>query len=128
MTLTEALYKTGITLKPIEPYASDFGPSYKSPYVKGSNKFYEMIVPIMSTKVGEIEYGDVDNNTIEIISIHINSKHRGKGLGQQAITQLVRLTNKKTVIAMAAPSSKMFWKKFGFAPMPGAKDYFTKTF
>lgn len=118
-----------INLKPIEEYESDFGKSYNTPFIKGPHKFFEMLAQY-NTKVGEIEYGDVDNDTIEIVSIHIDKMHRGKGFGRLALQQLMRATNKKTAILKAASSSKRFWKKMGFVPLQNKEvtSYYTKTF
>lgn len=128
MLLSEILYKTGITLKPIQAAESDFGESYRSPFVKGPHKFYSIHVFTGATKVGEIEYGDVDENTIEIISIHVNKVHRGKGFAQSAIDQLLDIVKKNNVILKAAPTSKKFWTKFGFKPTTIAKDYYAKNY
>jgi hypothetical protein len=126
ISLFEILNKTGVSLKPIEEYESDFGKSYTSPFVKGGNKFYEIITYIFKTKVGEIEYGQVDPDTIEVISIHINKDERSKRYGEQAITALTQETKSKHVIIKAAPSSRPFWKKLGYKPMPNTPNYFEK--
>lgn len=117
-----------INLNPIEEYESDFGKSYNTPFIKGPHKFFEMLAQY-NTKVGEIEYGDVDPDTLEIVSIHIDKQHRSKGFGRLALTKLMQVTGKKTAILKAAPSSKKFWKKAGFVPMRGKQvtSYFTKT-
>ena len=125
ISLKHILVEQLVRLKPIEEYESDFGKSYASPYVKGPHKFYEMIVDI-TTKAGEIEYGDVDDNTLEIISIHIDKMHRGKSYGRYAFTELMKATGKKKAILKAAPSSRKFWKNLGFQPMQGTPDYYFK--
>lgn len=129
MKLSEELYKTGLTLKPMAG-PDWFEEGYNSPYVKGPHKYYGIHSFIDAVKVGEIEYGDVDENTIEIISIFVLPMFRGRGYAQQAINQLVDIAKKKTVILMYSPSSKKFWNKFGFTPLQGAisSKYLTKTF
>lgn len=127
VSLLNMLFEQIIGLKSVEEYQSDFGTSYLSKYVKGPHKFFNIVAPV-NHKVGEMEYGDVDNNTVEIISIHIDKLHRGKNFGPQAVNELVKLTRKKIVILRAAPSSRKFWQRMGFTPMAGVTDYYTKTF
>lgn len=127
VSLLNILFEQIIGLKSVEEYQSDFGTSYLSKYVKGPHKFFNIVAPV-NHKVGEMEYGDVDNNTVEIISIHIDKLHRGKNFGPQAVNELVKLTRKKIVILRAAPSSRKFWQRMGFTPMAGVTDYYTKTF
>ena len=126
-SLLNILFEQIIGLKSIEEYQSDFGTSYLRKYIKGPHKFFNIVAPV-NHKVGEMEYGDVDNNTVEIISIHIDKLHRGKNFGPQAVNELVKLTRKKIVILRAAPSSRKFWQRMGFTPMAGVTDYYTKTF
>ena len=114
-----------VVLKPINANDSDFGESYYSKFVKGSHKFFSIMAG--ADKVGEVEYGDVDDNTFEIISIHLDKQFRGKGYGQMAFAELGKVLKKNTVILKAAPSSRKFWKKLGFEPMAGVSSYFTKT-
>jgi predicted GNAT family acetyltransferase len=127
--LSEELYKTGLTLK-LMAGPDWFKQAYNSPYVKGPPKFYGIHSFIDAVKVGEIEYGDVDDNTIEIVSIFVLPMFRGRGYAQQAVNQLINITKKKTVMLMPSSSSKVFWKKFGFTPLQGASSskYLTKTF
>jgi hypothetical protein len=125
ISLKHILVEQLVRLKPIQEYESDFGESYPSPYVKGPHKFYEMIVAI-TTKAGEVEYGDVDEDTLEIISIHIDKMHRGKGYGRLAFTELMKATGKKRAILKAAASSRKFWKSLGFQPLKGSSDYYFK--
>ena len=127
ISLVRLLSEQFVTLKPIEPSESDFKSSYHSPYVKGSTEFFKLIVPV-NTEVGELEYGVVDDTTIELISIHIAKVHRGKRYATDAVNALGHSLKQKTIILLAAPSSKKFWMKLGFQPMPDAKGYFTKTF
>ena len=127
VSLLNILFEQIIGLKSVEEYQSDFGTSYLSKYVKGPHKFFNIVAPV-NHKVGEIECGDVDNNTVEIISIHIDKLHRGKNFGPQAVNELIKLTRKKIVILRAAPSSRKFWQRMGFTPMAGVTDYYTKTF
>jgi len=129
MNLSEVLYKTGITLKPMAG-PDWFKRGYGSSYIKGPHKYYSIHTFIDAVKVGEIEYGVVDNDTIEIISVFIKPMFRKRGYAQQAINQLVDITKKKTVILMPSSSSKVFWKKFGFTPLQGVEStkYLTKTF
>jgi RimJ/RimL family protein N-acetyltransferase len=126
-SLLKILFEQIIGLKSVEEYETDFGTSYSSKYVKGPHRFFNIVAPV-NHKVGEMEYGDVDDNTVEIISIHIDKIHRGKNFGPQAINELVKLTRKKIVIVRAAPSSRKFWQKMGFTPMTKVTDYYTKTF
>lgn len=111
----------------MEEYETDFGTSYQSKYIKGPHKFFNIVAPV-NHKVGEMEFGDVDKNTIEIVSIHIDELHRTKNFGPQAVNELVRLTGKKVVILKVTPSSKKLWQRMGFTPMTGVTDYYTKTF
>jgi ribosomal protein S18 acetylase RimI-like enzyme len=117
--------REGLILKPIQEYESDFGTSYKSQFVNTPHKFLEISIPV-NTKAGEIEYGLVDDNTIEIISIHINKDHRGKGYGEQAIAEMFRRLKPAKIILKAAPSSRKFWRKLNFKPMQNVPNYFEK--
>lgn len=128
ISLFEILNKTGISLRPIEEFESDFGKSYTSPLIKGGNKFFEIVIYLFKTKVGEIEYGQVDPETIEVISIHIDKNQRGKRYGEEAIAALVLETKAKRVILKAAPSSKVFWKKLGYKPITDTPNYFQKLY
>ena len=121
--LSEAL----ITLKPIEEFQSEFGSSYKSKFVEGPHLFFELVVAVNEV-VGEIEYGLVDENTIEVISIHVHKEHRGKYYAGDAINALAHVLHQKTIIVMVTPSSKKFWTKLGFTPLKGENKYYTKTF
>lgn len=128
MKIANLLYEQIIKLKPIPEGESMFKSSYNSPYVKGPTKFFEIIIDPMNNVVGEIEYGDVDENTFELLSIHLVKEHRGKGFGAQAVNKLVQTLNKKGVILISSPSSKKFWKKLGFEPMNKVTSYLTKTY
>lgn len=126
-SLLNILFEQIIGLKSIEEYQSDFGTSYLSKYIKGPHKFFNIVAPV-NHKVGEVEFGDVNDNAVEIISIHIDKLHRGKNFGPQAVNELVRLTGKKMVILKVTPSSKKFWQRMGFTPMTGVMNYYTKNF
>ena len=128
MKLHNLLYEQAIKLRQIPEYETDFGKGYDSSLVNGNALFYEILVDPLNNKVGELEYGIVDDKSIEIISIHVNKEHRGKGIAQKAIGELVRATGKKNIIVLVAPSSIKFWKKFGFQPWSEKKGYYTKTF
>lgn len=127
ISLTRLIAEQFITLKPIQSSESDFKSSYNSPFIKGSTEFFKLVAPV-NTIVGELEYGVVDDNTIEIVSIHIDKLHRGKRYAADAINALGHSLKQKTILLLAAPSSKKFWAKLGFKPMPDVKGYFTKTF
>ena len=127
ISLLNILYEQVIGLKSVEEYETDFGTSYQSKYIKGPHKFFNIVAPV-NHKVGEMEFGDVDKNTIEIVSIHIDELHRTKNFGPQAVNELVRLTGKKVVILKVTPSTKKLWQRMGFTPMTGVTDYYTKTF
>jgi len=128
MKIANLLYEQIIKLKPISQGESMFKSSYNSPHVKGPTKFFEIIIDPMNNVVGEIEYGDVDDNTFELLSIHLEKEHRGKGFGAQAVNKLVQTLNKKRVILTSSPSSKKFWKRLGFEPMNKVTSYLTKTY
>lgn len=115
-----------IILSPIEEYQSDFGTSYHSQFLKTPHKFLDIVAPV-NTKVGEVEYGMVDNKTMEIISIHIDKDHREKGYGNQAVALLFKQFKPSKIILKAAPSSRKFWKTLNFQPMQGVSSYFEKT-
>ena len=116
-----------VRLEPTEEYQTEFGKSYGSKFVKGEHKFFT-IIGMLNTPLGEIEYGSVDDDTIEIISIHVKKEFRGEGVAPQAIKMLMQTLGKKTLIAHYSPTSKKFWLKNGFTPMQGAPKYVTKTF
>ena len=101
----------------------DFGESYYSKFINGERKFFN-IQDEDGHKVGEIEYGNVDNDTIEIVSIYVDPRERGKNYGYDAFKEIVRKLENPNVILKAAPSSRGFWRKLGFEPMAGHKDYF----
>lgn len=127
ISLKRLLSEQAVVLKPIQPEESDFGPGYGSSYVKGEEKYMEILVPV-NTKVGEIQYGETDPESIEIISIYLDKDHRGKGYGPQAINALVKMLNLKQIIALPSASSKPFWRRIGFGPMQGDPRYFIKQF
>ena len=77
-------------------------------------------------KVGDIEWGQVDDQTIELISIHIDNKYRGKNDATKSLELLIDKTNAKIVILKSAPSSRRFWRKMGFEPIKGERDYYKK--
>lgn len=125
--LQHLLSEQAVVLKPIEPAESDFGPGYNSPFVKSDEKYMKILVPI-NTEVGELQYGKTGPDSVEIISIYFNKEHRGKGYGSQAINALVKMLNLKQVIALPSSTSKPFWRRLGFGPMPGDSRYFVKQF
>jgi len=127
ISLKRLLSEQAVVLKPIQPEESDFGPGYDSSYVKGEEKYMEILVPV-NTKVGEIQYGETGPESVEIISIYLNKDHRGKGYGPQAINALVEMLNLKQIIALPSASSKPFWRRIGFGPMQGDPRYFIKQF
>lgn len=127
ISLKSLLSEQTVVLKPIEAAESDFGPGYGSPHVKGNEKYMDILVPI-NTKVGEIQYGETGPESIEIISIHIDKLHRGKGYGVQAVNELAKTLNLKQIIALPSASSKPFWRRIGFGPMQGDPRYFIKQF
>ena len=128
MKLYNLLQEQVIELKPLQSGRSLYGKAYTSKFVKGPTKFFEIVIDPLNNVIGEVEYGDVDDETFEILSIIINKEHRDKNFGAQTVNALVNLLNKRKVILMASPSSRKFWKKMGFEPMPKVTGYFTKTF
>ena len=127
LSLKRLLFEQGVVLKPIQPAESDFGPGYDSSFVKGEEKYMKILMPV-NTEVGELQYGETGPKSIEIISIHFNKEHRGKGYGSQAINALVQMLNLKQIITQPSPSSKAFWRRIGFGPMQGDSRYFIKQF
>jgi RimJ/RimL family protein N-acetyltransferase len=128
MKLSSLLKEQVIKLKPIQSGESMYGNAYTSKFVKSPTKFFEILVDPLNNVIGEVEYGDVDDNTFEILSIHINKEHRGKNFGAQTANALVNTLHKKRVILMASPTSRKFWKRLGFEPMSNVTGYFTKTY
>lgn len=98
--------------------------SYTSKFINGPHLHIDIFDD--SIKVGEIEFGIVNEDTIELISIHIDTKHRGHGYSDKSLNLLIDKTGAKSIILKSAPSSKRFWKKMGFTPIKGEKDYYKK--
>ncbi len=128
MKLSSLLKEQVIKLKPLQSGESLYGKAYDSKFVKGPTKYFEILVDPLNNVIGEVEYGDIDEDTFEILSIHINKEHRGKNFGAQTVNALVNLLNKRKVILMASPTSRKFWKRLGFEPMSKVTSYFTKTY
>jgi hypothetical protein len=116
-------FNESITLQSTD--TSEFGVSYSSKFIISEHKFFD-IINEDGRKVGEIEWGQVDNETIEIVSIHIDKKFRGKNYGVDAFESLVKTLDVNNVILKSATSSKPFWRKLGFLPMIGTRDYYKK--
>lgn len=116
-------FNEGISLQSTDK--SEFGISYNSKFIISDHKFFD-IINEDGYKVGEIEWGQVDNETIEIVSIHIDKKFRGKNYGVDAFESLVKTLDVNNVILKAATSSKPFWRKLGFLPISGVRDYYKK--
>jgi ribosomal protein S18 acetylase RimI-like enzyme len=98
--------------------------SYTSKFINGPHLHIDIFDD--SIKVGEIEWGKVDVDTIELISIHIDAKHRGRGYANKSLNLLIDKTGAKSIILKSAPSSKRFWRKMGFTPIMGERDYYKK--
>jgi ribosomal protein S18 acetylase RimI-like enzyme len=116
-------FNESITIQPTD--ISEFGVSYSSKFIISEHKFFD-IINEDGYKVGEIEWGQVDNETIEIVSIHIDKNFRGRNYGVGAFESLVRTLDVNNVILKAATSSKPFWRKLGFLPISGVRDYYKK--
>lgn len=100
--------------------------SYSSPFIKGEHFNYNIIDNGLI--VGNIEWGRVDDMTIEIISIYIKKDMRGKNYGLDAMNLLIKQTGSQRVILKSAPSSKKYWKHLGYEKIKGTSDYFEKYF
>ncbi len=100
--------------------------SYASDFIKGEHQYY--LIEVDGSEVGSIEYGEVDKETIEIISIHIEKQYRSNNYGLEALNLLLKKTNSKRVILKSAPSSRRYWKKLGYEKVKGRNDYFEKYF
>ena len=116
-------FNENITIQPTD--ISEFGVSYSSKFIISEHKFFD-IINEDGYKVGEIEWGQVDNETIEIVSIHIDKKFRGRNYGVDAFESLIKTLEVNNVILKAATSSKPFWRKLGFLPISGVRDYYKK--
>jgi len=123
MILRFSQFNEGVKLQSTE--TSDFGVSYDSKFIISNHNFFN-ILNDNDEKVGEIEWGQVDDKTIEIVSIHIDKKFRGRNYGVDAFNSMVDILEVNNVILKAAPSSKPFWRKLGFLPIKGYKDYYKK--
>ena len=126
-SLLSLLTEGVVRLEPTEEYQTEFGKSYGSKFVKGDHKFFT-IIGMLNTPAGEIEYGEVDDDTVEIISIHVKKAFRGEGVAPQAINMFMQAVAKKTLIVHYTSTSKKFWLKNGFTPLYGVANYVTKTF
>jgi RimJ/RimL family protein N-acetyltransferase len=111
-------------LEIVNKHSSD--KSYSSPFITGEHFTYDIIDN--DTRVGDIEWGEVDGETIEIISIHIEKEYRGKNYGLEATNLLIKETGSKRVILKSAPSSKKYWRHLGYEKIKGTIDYFEKYF
>lgn len=112
-----------LTLVSIKEDGSLFGTSYYSKYVRGDHKFLT-IQSSINGNVGELEYGMVDNNTVEIISVFIRKEFRGERYGKSSINEFIRILKNPKIILKVTPQSKSFWVRMGFKPMSGTKDYY----
>lgn len=99
------------TIKP--SIKSDFGVSnIPTPNIKGGRKFMDIMQD--DIKIGEIEYGQIDSNTYEIVSIYVDKQYRRKGIGATTYQEFKKHLNNPKIILKAAPSSVPFWKSVGF--------------
>ena len=125
--LTSLLSEYTIQLKPVEAHQTKFGKAYNSPLINGPHKYYLITVTNRHGVVGEIEYGDVDDNTLEVVSIHLDRLQRGKNYGAEAFSLLMETEHKSKAVLMVTPTSKKFWMKLGFTPMKdGPTNYYEK--
>lgn len=111
-----------IVLKNIPVSKSMFGRGYSSPYLENKSKFLQ-IVSSVDGLIGEFEWGVVDNNTVEIISMFIEKKFRGNKRGRKSFEQFVSDIN-KSVILKVTKQSKGYWTHMGFKLIDGTKDYY----
>ena len=112
-----------LTLISIKEDGSLFGTSYYSKYVRGDHKFLT-IQSSINGSVGEIEYGIVDNDTVEIVSVFIRKEFRGGKYGKSTLNEFKRILKNPKIILKVTPQSKSFWTHMGFRPMSGTKDYY----
>jgi N-acetylglutamate synthase-like GNAT family acetyltransferase len=94
-----------------------------SPNVKGPTKFFEIIAK-EEGPIGEFEWGQVDKDTVEIISLFIRKEFRKNKSGRNSFEAFCKKLNNPTIILKATPQSKGFWKHMGFKLMQGTKDYY----
>lgn len=94
---------------------SMFGKSYSSIYAT-DRQFFKIHVGV---NVGEIEIGNIDEDSLELFSMYINGDERGKGYGKEAFLKMLDYF-KKDVILMADKDSLKFWKKMGFKKYEGS--------
>lgn len=113
-----------LTLISIKEDGALFGTSYSSKYVRGDHKFLT-IQSSVNGHAGEIEYGIVDDSTVEIISIYIRKEFRDKKYGKAALNEFLRIFKNPKIILKVTSQSKRFWMHMGFKPMAGTKDYYT---
>ena len=100
--------------------------SYGSHFIKGNHQHHNIIVN--DEVVGNIEWGKVDSETIEAISIYVDKRFRGNNYGLEALDILIKETGTKRVILKSAPSSKRYWRHLGYKIIKGTSDYFEKHF
>jgi len=123
--LLALLRESLVTLKPTDNKKEKIGKGYNSKYTNSPHKFI-LIYNKQNERVGEIDYQQIDKDTIDLISIYMDVKN--KGYGEDAVKDLYKLLNIKTIVLMSAPKSKRFWtKKLGFKPIPGTVDYYIKS-
>lgn len=100
-----------VSIKPISEEESEYGISYNGGVV-GEHYFYS-IIDDFGKKQGEIEWGYVDDKTVELISISVI--YRDNGIGSKAFNKFEEsLSGIDKIILMNTKKSKKYWTKMGF--------------